>query len=173
MRAARAPSRGSSAADRGVILKVEPVFKLVRRIGARCRPEDTVVRVSSPGFPGEGDHAQHGGGALGQGRRRAPPPRFARSPSPGNPGEEISASSALAPAASPVLGPCRFFQKGCASMNFHRRDFLSASAAAGLAAGLPFPAFAALDAKLASTLDTIAWDVLRESPETQSQLGLD
>src|SRR4051794_22040805 len=60
-------------------------------------------------------------------------------------------------------------------MNLDRRDFLSASAAAaaGLAAGLPFPAFAALDARLAATLDAIAWDVLRESPEALSLLGLD
>ncbi|MEA3033629.1 MAG: hypothetical protein QOH86_1645, partial [Sphingomonadales bacterium] len=58
-------------------------------------------------------------------------------------------------------------------MNLHRRDFLLASAAAGLAAALPFPALAALDPKLASTLDAIAWDVLRESPETLSLLGLD
>lgn len=58
-------------------------------------------------------------------------------------------------------------------MNLHRRDFLLASAAAGVAAGLPFPAFAALDPRLASTLDTIAWDVLRDSPETLSYLGLD
>src|SRR4051794_34009592 len=58
-------------------------------------------------------------------------------------------------------------------MNLHRRDFLYASAAAGLAAALPFPAFAALDPRLASTLDAIAWDVLRESPETLSLLGLD
>jgi uncharacterized protein (DUF885 family) len=58
-------------------------------------------------------------------------------------------------------------------MNLHRRDFLRASAAAGIAAAFPFPAFAALDPKLAATLDAIAWDVLRESPETLSQLGLD
>jgi uncharacterized protein (DUF885 family) len=58
-------------------------------------------------------------------------------------------------------------------MNLHRRDFLYASAAAGLAAGLPFQAFAALDPRLASTLDAIAWDVLRDSPETLSLLGLD
>jgi len=58
-------------------------------------------------------------------------------------------------------------------MNLHRRDFLCASGAFGLAAGLPFPAFAAIDPRLASTLDAIAWDVLRESPETLSQLGLD
>ncbi|MEA3038020.1 MAG: hypothetical protein QOE79_533, partial [Sphingomonadales bacterium] len=58
-------------------------------------------------------------------------------------------------------------------MNLHRRDFLCASAAASFAAGFAFPALAAIDPKLASTLDAIAWDVLRESPETLSQLGLD
>ena len=58
-------------------------------------------------------------------------------------------------------------------MILHRRDFLFASAATGVAAILPFPAFAAIDPRLASTLDTIAWDVLRESPETLSYLGLD
>jgi phage terminase large subunit-like protein len=35
---------------------------------------------SSPAFAGEGDHAEHGGGA--------PPPRSTRSPSPGKPGED-------------------------------------------------------------------------------------
>src|SRR5436305_10048713 len=58
-------------------------------------------------------------------------------------------------------------------MNLHRRDFLRASAATGIAAAFPFPAFAAIDPKLAATLDAIAWDVLEESPETMSQLGLD
>src|SRR4051812_45083533 len=58
-------------------------------------------------------------------------------------------------------------------MNLHRRDFLRASAATGIAAALPFPAFAALDPKLAATLDAIAWDVLKDSPETMSSLGLD
>jgi uncharacterized protein (DUF885 family) len=58
-------------------------------------------------------------------------------------------------------------------MTLHRRDFLRASAAVGIAAALPFPAFAALDPKLAATLDAIAWDVLKDSPETLSLLGLD
>jgi uncharacterized protein (DUF885 family) len=58
-------------------------------------------------------------------------------------------------------------------MILRRRDFLFASAATGVAATLPFSAFAAIDPRLASTLDTIAWDVLRDSPETLSYLGLD
>lgn len=58
-------------------------------------------------------------------------------------------------------------------MKLHRRDFLYASAAAGITAALPFPVFAALDPKLAATLDAIAWDVLKDSPETMSSLGLD
>src|SRR5688572_18656343 len=36
--------------------------------------------LSSPAFAGEGDRAKHGGGA--DGRRKAPPPGFTRSPSP-------------------------------------------------------------------------------------------
>ena len=44
------------------------------------------LHFSSPAFAGEGDHAKHGGGDL-QGQR-TPPPRYARSPSPCNPGEE-------------------------------------------------------------------------------------
>jgi uncharacterized protein (DUF885 family) len=58
-------------------------------------------------------------------------------------------------------------------MTLHRRDFLRASAAAGVAAALPFPAFAAIDPKLAATLDAIAWDVLKDAPEAMSSLGLD
>ncbi|HEY0412590.1 MAG TPA: DUF885 family protein [Allosphingosinicella sp.] len=58
-------------------------------------------------------------------------------------------------------------------MDISRRDFFLSSAAAGLAAGMAWPAFAALDPKLAGTLDAIAWDVLNRSPETLSLLGLD
>ncbi|HEX8222648.1 MAG TPA: error-prone DNA polymerase [Allosphingosinicella sp.] len=43
---------------------------------------------SSPGFPGEGDQAKPGGGVLPD-CERTPPPRFARSPSPANAGEEL------------------------------------------------------------------------------------
>src|SRR5206468_9228072 len=42
---------------------------------------------SSPGFPGEGDHAEHGGGALRA--EEAPPPSFGRSRSPANAGYDI------------------------------------------------------------------------------------
>ncbi len=42
---------------------------------------------SSPRFRGEGDQAQPGGGEIRS--QHSPPPRFARSPSPGNPGEEL------------------------------------------------------------------------------------
>jgi transcriptional regulator len=55
--------------------------------------------ISSPAFAGEGDHAKHGGGARAKrassapdkngGFAAAPPPHFVRSPSPGNPGEDI------------------------------------------------------------------------------------
>ena len=57
-------------------------------------------------------------------------------------------------------------------MHLDRRQLIAAAAAAGLA-GLAGPAFAALDTKLASVLDAIAWDLLQHSPETLSQLGLD
>jgi len=56
------------------------------RPGARWAREGKDVKNSSPAFAGEGDQAKPGGGANG---RRTPPPRFAWSPSPGNPGEEI------------------------------------------------------------------------------------
>jgi 5-oxoprolinase (ATP-hydrolysing) len=57
--------------------------------------ETAIVEAnSSPGFPGEGDHAQHGGGAadaVGGLASAAPPPRrFAsRSPSPAKAGEDL------------------------------------------------------------------------------------
>jgi len=57
-------------------------------------------------------------------------------------------------------------------MLLDRRQLLASAAAAGLA-GLAGPASAALDPKLAAMLDAIAWDVLAQSPETLSQLGLD
>jgi len=58
-------------------------------------------------------------------------------------------------------------------MDLSRRDFFLSAAAAGLAGGLPASAFAALDPRLAATLDSIAWEVLNRSPETLSLLGLD
>ena len=51
-----------------------------------------MVPISFPGFPGEGDHAQHGGGAASDassssgGFAAAPPPRVARSPTPAKAG---------------------------------------------------------------------------------------
>ena len=59
-------------------------------------------------------------------------------------------------------------------MHFNRRDFLvsTATAAAGLAM-TSWPAFAAIDPALAKLLDAIANDVLDESPEGLSYLGLD
>jgi 5-oxoprolinase (ATP-hydrolysing) len=45
------------------------------------------IEKSSPGFPGEGHHAQYGGGALRA--QEAPPPHYARSPSPANAGEDF------------------------------------------------------------------------------------
>jgi uncharacterized protein (DUF885 family) len=57
-------------------------------------------------------------------------------------------------------------------MHLDRRQLLASFAAAGFA-GLAGPAFAALDPKLSSVLDAIAWDALAHSPETLSQLGLD
>ncbi|HEY0027144.1 MAG TPA: FMN-binding negative transcriptional regulator [Allosphingosinicella sp.] len=61
----------------------------------RDRGEHAMAALySSPAFAGEGEHPKGGGGAA-QGKpepfsslRSAPPPRSARSPSPGNPGEE-------------------------------------------------------------------------------------
>jgi uncharacterized protein (DUF885 family) len=58
-------------------------------------------------------------------------------------------------------------------MDLSRRAFFLSAAAAGLAAGLPAAALAALDPRLSATLDAIAWDILNRSPETLSQLGLD
>ncbi|MET1112280.1 MAG: hydantoinase B/oxoprolinase family protein [Allosphingosinicella sp.] len=49
---------------------------------------EAVGQNSSPAFAGEGDQAKPGGGALPV-SERTPPPRCARSPSPGNPGEEF------------------------------------------------------------------------------------
>jgi error-prone DNA polymerase len=77
------------ARDHGV--EVRPVC--VNESRWDCTLEET---SSSPGFPGEGDHAQHGGGARAkravrreeEALRAAPPPRFTRSPSPANAGED-------------------------------------------------------------------------------------
>ncbi|WP_414902623.1 DUF885 domain-containing protein [Sphingomonas flavalba] len=58
-------------------------------------------------------------------------------------------------------------------MSVSRRTFvLSATAAAGLA-GTGWPAFAAIDPRLATVLDTIANESLKDSPEAYSYLGLD
>jgi uncharacterized protein (DUF885 family) len=57
-------------------------------------------------------------------------------------------------------------------MLLDRRTFFLSAAAAGLA-GSAWPALAALDPKLQSVLDAIAWDVLNGAPEGLSQLGLD
>src|SRR4051794_8223278 len=48
-----------------------------------------ITGCENPPLPlqGRGDHVKHGGGALPA--QEAPPPRFARSPSPGNPGEDL------------------------------------------------------------------------------------
>ena len=53
-----------------------------------CETSAPSDRVSSPGFPGEGDHAQHGGGATSR-PEEAPPPHCVRSPSPAKAGEDI------------------------------------------------------------------------------------
>jgi uncharacterized protein (DUF885 family) len=57
-------------------------------------------------------------------------------------------------------------------MLLDRRDFFLSAAAIGLASAAG-PALAALDPKLQSVLDSIAWDVLDRDPETLSVLGLD
>ncbi len=57
---------------------------------------EAVGRNSSPAFAGEGDQPQAGGGA--------PPPHFLRSPSPGNPGEDLYDRSDLKPG-DVVTGP--------------------------------------------------------------------
>jgi UDP-N-acetylmuramoylalanine--D-glutamate ligase len=51
------------------------------------REEARTKLKSSPAFAGEGDHAQHGGGALQA--EEAPPPSCGRSPSPRNRGEDL------------------------------------------------------------------------------------
>jgi len=59
-----------------------------------ANPEARASIQSSPAFAGKGDHAKHGGGARAERANgsgfasAAPPPHFARSPSPGNPGED-------------------------------------------------------------------------------------
>jgi uncharacterized protein (DUF885 family) len=58
-------------------------------------------------------------------------------------------------------------------MIIDRRAFVFSSAAAAGLAAAPWPAFAAVDTRLAALLDAIAWDVLADSPETLSYLGLD
>jgi uncharacterized membrane protein len=54
--------------------------------GSRLLLLDRRLMKSSPAFAGEGDHAEHGGGALPT--KEAPPPSFQRSPSPRNRGED-------------------------------------------------------------------------------------
>jgi len=58
------------------------------------REEARAALLSSPAFAGEGDHAQHGGGALLP--EEPPPPHFVRSPSPRNRGEDIRLADPLA-----------------------------------------------------------------------------
>lgn len=54
-----------------------------------------------------------------------------------------------------------------------RRGFILSSAALGVMAGMEWPAFAAIDPKLATVFDAIANDLLNDSPEGLSYLGLD
>ena len=64
----------------------------IREMGRRTEAAELPFKRgrSSPAFAGEGDHAKHGGGAASEARpsyggsAAVPPPRFARSPSPGN-----------------------------------------------------------------------------------------
>ena len=58
----------------------------IDRIRRRERHEER-RDFSSPGFPGEGDHAKHGGGVLRP--QETPPPAFSRFPSPANAGEDL------------------------------------------------------------------------------------
>jgi light-independent protochlorophyllide reductase subunit B len=70
---------------------------------------------SSPAYAGEGDHAKHGGGAAvedGGLTSAAPPPSFGRSPSPGNPGEDLWTAEATA-----ELRKIPFFVRGKARRN--------------------------------------------------------
>jgi uncharacterized protein (DUF885 family) len=55
----------------------------------------------------------------------------------------------------------------------NRRQFMVLGAAAAGVAAFPGSAFAATDSKLRSVLDAISADVLADSPETLSSLGLD
>ncbi len=75
-----------SAAERGLEAGREPHAHRPRR--ARLAGGGQVMRTpkSSPAFAGEGDQAKPGGGASCG--RTAPPPRYARSPSPRNRGED-------------------------------------------------------------------------------------
>ena len=79
------------------------IVRDAREHGVEVRPvcinasrwDCTLEGQSSPAFTGEGDQAKPGGGAaeakpeLFSSLRSAPPPRRARSPSPGNPGEDL------------------------------------------------------------------------------------
>jgi uncharacterized protein (DUF885 family) len=58
-------------------------------------------------------------------------------------------------------------------MIVNRRGFILSSAAVAGIAGLEWPAFAAVDPKLATVFDAIVDDVLADSPEGLSYLGLD
>jgi 5-oxoprolinase (ATP-hydrolysing) len=62
---------------------------------------------SSPGFPGEGDQPQAGGGP--------PPPRFARSPSPANAGEDLYDRARLA-VGDTVTGPALIIDPSATSV---------------------------------------------------------
>jgi error-prone DNA polymerase len=67
----------------------------VRPICINASRWDCTLEAETPPRNGEGDHPKGGGGAAQakpepySSLRSAPPPRYARSPSPGNPGEDV------------------------------------------------------------------------------------
>ena len=81
--------RGTKKIDQD---KPEEVRARIAEALAERGEAEMAALISSPGFPGEGDHAKHGGGASsseGLASLAAPPPPFGRSPSPAKAGEEL------------------------------------------------------------------------------------
>src|SRR3954451_16926923 len=78
-----------------------------------CRARDTVRQgnglFSSPGFPGEGDHAQHGGGASWERKQKSPSTALRAVPLPSKSrGGEVPPLARCPP---PVLRPIRLSPK--------------------------------------------------------------
>jgi 5-oxoprolinase (ATP-hydrolysing) len=109
----------------GSLEEMRRAFETLHRTRFGFEAPDTAVVVetaiveaigkSSPGFPGEGDHPQGGGGAFLP--QEAPPPRYARSPSPAKAGEdrEVTDRSTLSPGAL-IPGPALIIDPSATTM---------------------------------------------------------